>query len=361
MTPREVAQELLKWAAHERIFGTYQIAPDYNHTLIAEAFSLVGLRAATSVLQDRRIKYVGVNEPNEEVVVFTEKALRAKDEKLLRESGTRNVKISFEMSGEAQAGYPPNPPAGVPPFEKYNQFYTCGSSIYPANFRGAGTLGCLVRDNAGIIFGLSNNHVVSGCNYAEIGVPISAPGIADVAAGSLDPFVIGHLAGCVPLIAGVPSVIPTSQNMDVALVRIADTQLVSSMQRTYYDTPATAVDLEPNMEVEKVGRTTGRTLGKVRAHFPFPQAVTYEIDQIGSRALVFFEDFYAIEPLNAADADAVFSRRGDSGSLVVSREPDGSRKSVGLIFAGNQNLTFAFSLPKVLARLRAQIVSGHNI
>ena len=200
----------------------------------------------------------------------------------------------------------------MPPFEKHNNFYTCGSSIYVANFRGAGTLGCLVRDHAGNLFGLSNNHVVSGCNYAEIGLPIVAPGILDVAAGSLDPFVIGHLAAAVPLISGVPSVVTPVHNLDVALVRIADPQLVSSMQRTSYDTPPVVADLQPNMEVEKIGRTSGRTLGRVRAHFPQPQHITYEIDQISSRTVVFFQDFYSIEPLDPS-GDTAFSSRGDFG------------------------------------------------
>src|SRR5271156_3688862 len=106
-----------------------------------------------------------------------------------------DVAITYRQGVQTPIGGTPSVPFGAPPFVVRNSpagdRYTCGSSISVGNFRDAGTLGCLVRDGAGVLYGLSNNHVTGSCSFAGVGLPILAPGVYDVAPNSLPPFTLG--------------------------------------------------------------------------------------------------------------------------------------------------------------------------
>ena len=110
-------------------------------------------------------------------------------------------------------------------FKIHNNRYTCGSSIFTGNRIGAGTLGCLVKDASGVLYGLTNNHVTGGCSYSEPELPVVAPGPADVVAGGFDPFTIGHHHKVLQLSVGSPDNVDVSDNLDAALFKIKDPNL----------------------------------------------------------------------------------------------------------------------------------------
>lgn len=90
-----------------------------------------------------------------------------------------------------------------------------------------------------------------------------------------------------------------------------------------------------------------------------PVPVSYKVPEYGVNKVVFFNDVYIV----AGDNNSAFSRCGDSGSLVVGYTPEGTRRAVGLIFAGNEQrgLSFLLPLPNILTRLDVTLVAGHNV
>jgi hypothetical protein len=244
-----------------------------------------------------------------------------------------------------------------------SNYYTCGSSISVGNNRDAGTLSCLVRDPAGEIFGLTNNHVSGGCSYAGVGLPIVAPGIFDVAPGGLNPFTLGFHHHALPLIAGSPDNVDPKKNLDAAIFRVLSVDVVSSFQRDVYDTPASAGSLTPGMAVEKVGRTTGHTKGVVISQVYGANHILYQAQLYGFSGPVFFD------PLFAISGDTVqFSDSGDSGSLVITTDGAGERKAVGIV-VGSMNdgtapggkATLALPIEPILTALGVTLVSGHHV
>jgi hypothetical protein len=355
---RRVALEIARWAEAKRMMGSYGVDPDYDESTIYEMFRGVGLQTAITTLQDRSVSYIGINEADNSVVIFTNRPLRAKDRGALAKAGSSAISVEFRHASQLSSGSPAPGAAPVPPYVLTpRDHYTCGSSISIANEAGsAGTLGCLLTDAADGVFALSNNHVFAGNNYADLGIQLMVPGQADIAANNLDPFVLGHLVRALPLVDGNPHIVSAATNIDAAIMRVSAPDRVSSLQRNYYDTPSTVAPLAANMAVEKVGRTTGRTLGKVVSHHIVAQPIRANIQKIGSFKVVFFVDFWGI----VGDGSA-FSKGGDSGSLVTSADPNGTRQAVGIVFAGDDNLSLALSLDRVLQPFGLTVLSGHNI
>lgn len=364
MAIRDVAGALKNWALANRMIGDGDhLQPQVNQDLVRAVFGRVGVPAATRILQGRGISYIGINELTDEIVIFTKRKLNTREYKALQAAayvaagGKERFGISFEHGNFAHVGFNPQPPS-VPPFTLHNNRYTCGSSIYIGSEKGAGTFGCLLRAMDKKLYGLSNNHVSGGSNYANPGLPITAPGILDVAAGGKDPETLGHHRRAYPFIDGLPDVVDAANNLDAAIFEIADEDRVSSMQRAHYDTPAKCVPLEIGMEVEKVGRTTGRTHGKVIAELFDFEPVWYDVDVIGGRKRIYFRSLYAIK----ADNDQYFSYSGDSGSLIVATDKNNNKVAVGIIVAGNEEkITFALSLDRILTYFDATLVAGHHV
>ena len=99
--------------------------------------------------------------------------------------------------------------------------------------------------------------------------------------------------------------------------------------------------------VAKVGRTTGKTTGRVTAFELDRFIVEFDI------GLLRFDDQIEID-----GADEMFSDGGDSGSLIL----DADRRAVALLFAGtetggtgNLGLTYANPLHPVLDALNAEL------
>jgi hypothetical protein len=110
-------------------------------------------------------------------------------------------------------------------------------------------------------------------------------------------------------------------------------------------------DVDPDELVEKLGRTTGHTRGRITA---------VEVDGVGVQyddGVHTFDDQVEIEGLTGA-----FSAGGDSGS-VIWRSRD--RAPLGLLFAGSTEggsagggVTFANPLGTVLRSLGVDWVAG---
>jgi hypothetical protein len=359
---RELAISIKKWAQSEQMMGrNYPSHPQFDAGLIRTVFGQAGLPAVTRILQDRMIAGIGINELTDEIVIFTRKRLRNPDIRALSQAavtigGTR-ISLVFRNGGMPFAGANPPPPTGVPAAWLHNDRYACGSSIYIGSEKGAGTLGCLVRSPDGTLYGLSNNHITGGCNYAVPGLPIVSPGSLDVAAGAQDPETIGHHSRAYPFVDGLPEIVDAIHNLDAAIFKITNPDRVSSMQRDAYDTPDVCVPLEVGMRVQKVGRTTGSRHGEVVAEYPDCEPIEYELHIIGGKKQVYFQGMFII---TASPSD--FAQPGDSGALIVEVQQNGPRRAVGIVVGTDgTGLCYALSLHRVLEHFDVALVSNHNV
>jgi hypothetical protein len=133
------------------------------------------------------------------------------------------------------------------------------------------------------------------------------------------------------------------------------------MQGELYDTPEECVYPEPDMEVEKIGRTTGHQIGIIEAEIVGPWPVTYKTvtyhspdEQANFVGTVYFEPVFLIRGHNGA-----FAQPGDSGSLVTTTI-DNTRHAVGLIFAGRATEAYMLPIRPILERFGVALVAGHG-
>jgi hypothetical protein len=210
----------------------------------------------------------------------------------------------------------------------------------------AGTLGGFVRrpGTDGLLV-LSNSHVLADSGAADLGDPVQQPGVAD---GGRPGDRVGTLAGFVPF-SDEPG------NLVDAAVAALDAGVVADP--TAYPGGALLArvsapeEVDPDELVEKVGRTTGHTRGRITA---------VEVDGVGVQyddGVHTFDDQVEVEGLTGG-----FSAGGDSGS-VIWRSHD--RAPLGLLFAGSTvggsaggGVTFANPLATVLQRLGVDWVAG---
>lgn len=302
------------------------------------------------------ISYVGFNEANEELVIITDKKLTKADLETVPSTINELIKVSYIYGAEAQASPPVNSKVRYPYFCTAAGKYACGSSIHPARFVGAGTMGALVATDSGELFGLSNNHVSGLCNFSLEGEKILAPGHLDIASNGIDPFTVGYHHQSLTFTPGDPYNIDISENSDAAIFKISNVNLMSSMQGIYYDTPHTTIEPRANLYVEKVGRTTGHTEGIVRAKIITPFGVGYNVPSVGN-TVTYFTGIYLIV---SATGGSSFSEPGDSGSLAVGTV-DGEKYSVGLVFAGdNRGNSYILPIQPILTKLGVNLVSSYN-
>lgn len=213
-----------------------------------------------------------------------------------------------------------------------------GVSIAHVNVT-AGTLGAFVRVD-GAVHVLSNYHVLVGSPSAPVGDPVLQPGPAD---GGRDPRDrVGTLAAFVPLEPG------GTFTVDAAVARLDQPDVDPTYPVGRVTSAADAVGAE---EVEKIGRTTGVTRGRVTAIELDGVVVGYG-DELGELT---FDNQIEVEGL-----DGPFSRGGDSGSLVY--RPDDAA-AVGLLFAGSETggengtgLTYLNPIGGVLEALGAELL-----
>jgi chitodextrinase len=219
----------------------------------------------------------------------------------------------------------------------------------------AGTIGARVKDSAGNVYALSNNHVYANSNETSVGENILQPGPYD---GGTEPGdVIGTLYDFEPInFSGGNNIV------DAAIAASSNIELDNS---TPYDDGYGAPDSETTVvaldqQVKKYGRTTGLTYGTVDA-IGVTVAVCYEQKcnpvKCQCTKVANFVDQFAVTD-NDNDPNTTFSAGGDSGSLIVT---EAGNIPVGLLFAGGGGTTFANQITPVLERFNVVIDNGSEV
>ncbi len=227
----------------------------------------------------------------------------------------------------------------------------------------AGTLGCLVRRGEQIYI-LSNNHVLANLNRASRGDPILQPGSHDGGRTEdkialLEEWVPLHIGGSesdcpwaglvVQVLNAIASALgsgsrltalqkrPAENKVDCAIARVLSPELVRP-DILEIGVPKGVRMGQLGMQVQKSGRTTGHTTGRITQI-----DVTVQVDYDGKPA-VFADQFMATG----------MSAGGDSGSAVLDMEG----YVVGLLFAGSEVATLINPIQLVLEALNVEVVTG---
>ncbi len=207
----------------------------------------------------------------------------------------------------------------------------------------AGTLGCFVRSpGSKATMVLSNNHVLANENHAKKGDAILQPGAYD--GGKRPADVVAKLERFVRLqTTGVNTV-------DCAVATLASGITFNAGTITGIGKLAGVGELHADPNVQKMGRTTGVTKGKITAFEVDNVLVGYDAGDLR------FDNQVEIESAGLGP----FSQGGDSGSLIV----NGSVQAVALLFAGSDTggsnglgVTYANPLDAVLAGLKVELAT----
>jgi hypothetical protein len=210
--------------------------------------------------------------------------------------------------------------------------------------------------------------MLPGRSNAPIRSPILFPGILDVAPDVEDPLTIGHHHLGLEMSHGNPNPqISAHQNLDAAIFSIRDPDTITSLQGDFYDTPNQVendLELLEDLDVEKVGRTTGHTKGFIESLIVGYQPLSYKLkifvspsEQIPFEGIVYYRPTYLIRA-----EEGQFAEEGDSGAIVVSRLTDDNqtRKAVGLLIGGEADGALMLPLEPILKKFDAELVSGYN-
>ncbi len=227
----------------------------------------------------------------------------------------------------------PDPEPPVDPTARFDRPVPIGVSTGHPDIT-AGTIGCRVTDGTNV-YALSNNHVFANENDASTGDDVLQPGTYD---GGTDPAdAIGTLADFEPIVfydyANPPVPIPTN-TIDAAIALSLTANLGNATPSDGYGVPkSTIVAPSLRLKLQKYGRTTGLTSGKITA-------VNATVDVGYDSGVARFINQIIIIPSG-------FSAGGDSGSLVVTQK---GKNPVGLLFAGSARVTIANPIDAVLER-----------
>ncbi len=226
---------------------------------------------------------------------------------------------SNEASDTTQAG-PVEPPIGPRPAP-------IGVSTGHPNIT-AGTIGCRVKDAKGNVYALSNNHVYADENKASIGDNVLQPGPYDGGENPRD--AIGTLADFEPIVFSTSA----SNTIDAAIALSSTANLGNATPDDGYGTPnSTTAEVYVNQRVQKYGRTTGLTSGRIAG--------------VNATVNVGYDSGTARFVSQIVIRGGGFSAGGDSGSLIVTQS---GNNPVGLLFAGSSSMTVANPIDAVLSR-----------
>ncbi len=234
------------------------------------------------------------------------------------------------VTGKFRALTQPDKPLGKPSREKINPAgrfarpVPIGVSTGNVGECSAGTIGCRVKDGAGNVYALSNNHVYALENNAAIDSEVSQPGLYDTGC-NYDPCnVIGRLADFEPLNFG-----PSSNNIiDAAIAFSSDANLGNATPSNGYGKPkSTPAEAQLSQKVQKYGRTTALTKGTVTG-INANIWISYDSGQ------AYFANQVVVQSTKP------FIKAGDSGSLLVT---DPNRQPVGLLYAGDTSGKYAIA------------------
>jgi len=206
----------------------------------------------------------------------------------------------------------------------------------------AGTIGARVTDGSRV-FALSNNHVFANNNRGRPGDHLLQPGVAD---GGVDPDDrLATLQDFEP-IEFCRGLVCSANRIDAAIAETTADDLSTATPDEGYGAPRSWTrEAELGMAVQKYGRTTGYTTGRV-------SGINATIDVNYRMGTARFEGQVVISGNG-------FSAGGDSGSLIVSKGMlMQDRRPVGLLFAGSANSTIANPIDEVLDRFGVRIDGG---
>jgi len=203
----------------------------------------------------------------------------------------------------------------------------------------AGTIGARVRDGDQV-FALSNNHVFAANNNANTGDNLLQPGVVD---GGRDPDdAFGTLYDYEPIrfcgTLGCPL-----NKLDAAIALTTTDDVGFETPDGGYGAPRSSTQpADLGLSVQKYGRTTGLTTGRV-------SGINATID-VGYRVGTARFQGQIVITGNG------FSAGGDSGSLIVTKGLLlADRRPVGLLFAGTASSTIANPIGLVLDRFKVEI------
>lgn len=206
----------------------------------------------------------------------------------------------------------------------------------------AGTIGARVTDGSRV-FALSNNHVLANSNLGAEGDVFLQPGVAD---GGRDPDdALGTLFDFEPIRFCQAGVCPLN-TLDAAVALTTAGNLGTETPEDGYGAPRTqTVEADLGMQVQKYGRTTGHTVGRITG-------LNAVLDVSYRNGTARFSGQIVI-------SGGGFSTGGDSGSLIVTKGLlAGDRRPVGLLFAGSSTNTIANPIDSVLDRFGVRIDGG---
>lgn len=210
--------------------------------------------------------------------------------------------------------------------------------------RETGTLGCLVTrpDAPGKHFILSNSHVLAASGTAKVGDPIFQPGPDE---GDTPATPIATLTDWRPF----DFTQAASNRCDAAIAEI-NPDVVSMAQIYNIGVPKGARPYDKrrlrNILVQKSGRTTGHTWGKVELP-RFEMEMTYPRPSGRSRGKARFQQQVLCSR---------YSDHGDSGALVL----DDAGYAVGLHFAGSSDVSVFSPIQFVLEDLGIELVTAES-
>jgi hypothetical protein len=217
----------------------------------------------------------------------------------------------------------------------------------------AGTIGARVKDSAGNVYALSNNHVYANMNAASLGDPVLQPAALDGGTNPADK--IGTLSAYKSILfnGGI-------NDIDAAIALSSTSQLSNGTPafdqtgEAGYGVPSSQIYADVNgdgffddkndllgLYVQKFGRTSGMTHGQI-TDINVTVDVCYEPFWIWCFTWGTFVDQIGIMSVDSNP----FSEGGDSGSLIVT--DDENNQLVGLLFAGNGTKTLANRIDLVL-------------
>ena len=223
----------------------------------------------------------------------------------------------------------------------------------------AGTFGALVKIK-GVPYLLSNNHVFANVNRGKKGDEILQPGPYD--GGKIETDTIAKLERYIEIEMINSSDCPLTnffKNVFNAIARITDrhsrletvraiTNLVDCalavpvnsdyVRDNIFDVgiPRGVISPAVGLGVQKSGRTTGHTFGKITLIDAMANV------NMGNNEIAVFTDQFEVEG-NGGE----FSAGGDSGSLVL----DLQKYAVGLLFAGSTTKTYCNEIQNVIDKL----------
>jgi hypothetical protein len=242
-----------------------------------------------------------------------------------------DVSVEIVVTGKIYALKPVKPSPSVDPTAWFPRPVPIGVSTgHPAIT--AGTIGCRVKDASGNVYALSNNHVYADENKGVRNIDyVLQPGVYD-SGQDTDFYRIGILSDyfMIDFFGG-------DNTIDAAIALSSTSMLGNATPSNGYGTPKSTTKLASiKLAVQKYGRTTGLTSGKIYA--------TNATVNVGyDTGTAKFVGQLIISP-------GTFSAGGDSGSLIVtkSRTASENNKPVGLLFAGSSLYTIANPIDTVL-------------